>query len=81
MGPPRDSAPNSGSGSPASPDPHGGTEDKPVGLAVPLRQSRDGRRITRSTRSPGDRADVRDRSTTVAMHLLAEIAQGAKGRS
>ena len=35
-----------------------------------------GERITRATRLPGDRADVRDRSTTVAMHLLRRLLGG-----
>ena len=33
----------------------------------------EGARITRRTRLPGNRADVRDRSTTVAMHLLRRL--------
>ena len=36
--------------------PDGGTEDKPVGLVCFSVSSRDGRRITRSARLPGDRA-------------------------
>ena len=35
-----------------------------------------GARITRSTRLPGNRADIRDRSTTVAMHLLRRLLEG-----
>ena len=55
--------------------PDGGTEEKPVGLGLLLGASGRGRRerITRSARLPGDRADVRDRSTTVAMHLLRRL--------
>jgi nicotinamide-nucleotide amidase len=56
--------------------PDGGTEEKPVGLVCFSVSSREGRRITRSTRLPGDRADVRDRSTTVAMHLLRRLLRG-----
>ena len=33
----------------------------------------DGRGITRTVRLPGDRADIRERSTTVAMHLLRRL--------
>ncbi len=33
-------------------------------------------RITRSVRLPGNRADIRDRSTTVAMHLLRRLLLG-----
>jgi nicotinamide-nucleotide amidase len=30
----------------------------------------DGETVTRTLRLPGDRSDIRERSTTVAMHLL-----------
>jgi nicotinamide-nucleotide amidase len=33
----------------------------------------DGRGVTRTVRLPGDRSDIRDRSTTVAMHLLRRV--------
>jgi nicotinamide-nucleotide amidase len=56
--------------------PDGGTEDKPVGTVCFSVSSREGQRITRRTRLPGDRADVRDRSTTVAMHLLRRLLRG-----
>jgi nicotinamide-nucleotide amidase len=56
--------------------PDGGTEEKPVGLVCFSVASSDGQRITRSVRLPGDRADVRDRSTTVAMHLLRRLLRG-----
>ena len=60
--------------------PGGGTEEKPVGFvcfSVCVRRG-DGpaARITRSARLPGNRADVRDRSTTVAMHLLRRVLRG-----
>jgi nicotinamide-nucleotide amidase len=35
-----------------------------------------GARLTRSATLPGGRADVRDRSTTVAMHLLRRLLRG-----
>jgi nicotinamide-nucleotide amidase len=38
--------------------------------------ARSGDRITRSVRLPGDRSDIRDRSTTVAMHLLRRLLRG-----
>jgi nicotinamide-nucleotide amidase len=60
--------------------PDGGTEEKPVGLVCFSVASADGQRITRSVRLPGNRADVRDRSTTVAMHLLARLLRGEAGR-
>ncbi len=50
--------------------PGGGTEGKPVGL-VWLSVSLDGGEpLTRSVNLPGGRADIRDRATTVAMHLV-----------
>lgn len=56
--------------------PGGGTEDKPVGLVCFSVWSADGRRLTRRTRLPGGRADIRDRSVTVAMHLLRRLLLG-----
>lgn len=57
--------------------PGGGSEEKPVGLVCfSVAASHDpagGARITRSLRLPGGRADVRDRATTVAMHLLRRL--------
>lgn len=50
--------------------PGGGTPDKPVGTVCFCVALGDGTLLTRTTRLPGDRADVRERSTTVAMHLL-----------
>jgi nicotinamide-nucleotide amidase len=38
--------------------------------------SEGGGRITRSARLPGNRADVRDRATTVALHLLRRLLLG-----
>jgi nicotinamide-nucleotide amidase len=53
--------------------PGGGTPEKPVGLVWLSVSHRDGRRLTRSVTMPGGRADVRDRSTTVAMHLVRRL--------
>jgi len=54
--------------------PGGGTEAKPVGLvclSVALADSADGGEpFTRTVQMPGGRADVRERSTSVAMHML-----------
>ena len=61
--------------------PDGGTEEKPVGTVSFSVLERGGERITRSTRLPGGRADVRDRSTTVAMHLLRRLLVGETGGS
>jgi nicotinamide-nucleotide amidase len=56
--------------------PDGGSEEKPVGFVCFSISSRDGVRVTRSARLPGDRADIRERSTTVAMHLLRRLLRG-----
>lgn len=50
--------------------PGGGTAEKPVGTVCFSLKLADGTTVTRSMRMPGDRADIRERSTTVAMHLL-----------
>jgi nicotinamide-nucleotide amidase len=59
--------------------PGGGTERKPVGLVCFSVAGPDGARITRATRLPGSRADVRERSTTVAMHLVRRLLRGEGG--
>jgi len=57
--------------------PGGGTPRKPVGLVcISVWSAADGRRITRAPRMPGGRAEVRDRSVTVAMHLLRRLLLG-----
>jgi len=56
--------------------PDGGTEEKPVGTVCFSVVERDGASLTRSTQLPGDRATVRDRSTTVAMHLVRRLLLG-----
>jgi nicotinamide-nucleotide amidase len=50
--------------------PDGGTPDKPVGTVCFTVALADGGFSTRTIRLPGNRADIRERSTTVAMHLL-----------
>jgi nicotinamide-nucleotide amidase len=50
--------------------PDGGTAEKPVGTVWFSVVLTDGPTVTRCIRIPGERFDVRDRSTTVAMHLL-----------
>jgi nicotinamide-nucleotide amidase len=50
--------------------PGGGTEEKPVGLVWLSVATADGEPLTRSVNLPGSRADVRDRTTTVAIHLI-----------
>lgn len=68
--------------------PGGGTEDKPVGLVCISVWGRTdgelgasastgrGRRLTRRPVMPGTRADIRDRSVTVSMHLLRRLLLG-----
>jgi nicotinamide-nucleotide amidase len=56
--------------------PDGGTEAKPVGYVCWCVKTNDGRMMLRDVRLPGGRADVRDRSTTVAMHLLRRLLRG-----
>jgi nicotinamide-nucleotide amidase len=62
--------------------PGGGTEQKPVGLvwvSVTLASSEDPSRVVEMTRSlnlPGGRADVRERATTIAMHLVRRVLAG-----
>jgi nicotinamide-nucleotide amidase len=56
--------------------PDGGTPDKPVGLVCLSVSADDGRRLTRRVQLPGGRADVRDRATTVAMHMLRRLLLG-----
>ncbi len=56
--------------------PGGGTPDKPVGLVCFSVWGQGGRRLSRRTVLPGGRADIRDRSVTVAMHLLRRLLLG-----
>lgn len=56
--------------------PGGGTEEKPVGLVCFSVAGPEDRRLTRNAKLPGDRADIRDRATTVALHLVARALRG-----
>jgi nicotinamide-nucleotide amidase len=56
--------------------PAGGTQDKPVGTVCFSVMLADGPPLTRTLRLPGNRADIRERSTTVAMHLLRRVLVG-----
>ncbi|MEA2362860.1 MAG: nicotinamide-nucleotide amidase [Thermoleophilaceae bacterium] len=56
--------------------PGGGTEAKPVGYVCWAVKLADGSKLVRDARLPGDRAEVRDRSTTVGMHLLRRLLRG-----
>jgi nicotinamide-nucleotide amidase len=53
--------------------PGGGTDDKPVGTVCFSIKLADGRTQTRTVLLPGNRSDIRDRSTTVAMHMLRRM--------
>ncbi len=56
--------------------PGGGSEEKPVGLVWLSIAGPGEAGVTRSVNLPGSRADVRDRSTTVAMHMLLRALGG-----
>jgi nicotinamide-nucleotide amidase len=56
--------------------PGGGTEQKPVGLVWLSVAGPEGASITRSVNLPGGRADIRDRATTVALHLVRRSLLG-----
>ncbi len=58
--------------------PGGGSEEKPVGLVCFSVAGPGQGYLTRSAKLPGDRADVRDRSTTVALHLVARALRGER---
>jgi nicotinamide-nucleotide amidase len=53
--------------------PGGGTEAKPVGMVCLSVSAGDSRRIDRTVQLPGDRGSIRDRTTTVAMHLVRAL--------
>jgi nicotinamide-nucleotide amidase len=57
--------------------PGGGTPEKPVGLVWLSVALPDGQELTRSVNLPGGRVDVRDRASTVAMHLIRRALSGA----
>ena len=59
--------------------PGGGSDDKPIGTVCFSVKLDGGQPLTRTVRLPGNRADIRDRSTTVAMHLLLRALSGANG--
>jgi nicotinamide-nucleotide amidase len=53
--------------------PGGGTPEKPVGMVCISVADAGGEREDRTVQLPGDRGMVRERSTTVAMHLLRRL--------
>jgi nicotinamide-nucleotide amidase len=56
--------------------PDGGSEEKPVGTVFWCVKQAGGEAVVRGIRLPGDRAEVRDRTTTVALHLLRRLLVG-----
>jgi nicotinamide-nucleotide amidase len=58
--------------------PDGGTEEKPVGTVWLCVAGRDDGRLSRRTLFPGARADIRERSTTAAFHMLARLLRGER---
>jgi nicotinamide-nucleotide amidase len=58
--------------------PGGGTTEKPVGTVWWCVKRSAGEAVVRTVRLPGDRREIRDRATTVAMHLLRRsLSDGA----
>jgi nicotinamide-nucleotide amidase len=56
--------------------PGGGSEEKPVGTVCVCAKTSAGDMLARDMRMPGDRGEIRDRSTTVGMHLLRRLLRG-----
>jgi nicotinamide-nucleotide amidase len=56
--------------------PGGGTEAKPVGYVCICIELADGTRLARDPVLPGGRADIRDRSVVVALHMLRRALRG-----
>jgi nicotinamide-nucleotide amidase len=56
--------------------PGGGTEDKPVGYVCFAARLADGSELARDLVIPGERPDVRDRSTTLGLHILRRLLRG-----
>jgi len=56
--------------------PGGGSDEKPVGTVCFSVGLAGGATHTRTIHLPGNRADIRERSTTVAMHMLRRVLSG-----
>ncbi len=56
--------------------PEGGSDAKPVGYVCICIKAEGGDSIARDPVLPGNRAEIRDRSTTLAMHLLRRLLRG-----
>lgn len=59
--------------------PGGGSEEKPVGYVCFNARLADGTSLARDPVIPGGRADVRERSALVGMHLLRQLLGGEDG--
>jgi nicotinamide-nucleotide amidase len=57
--------------------PGGGTPEKPVGTVCFTVKLANGDTVTRTLQLPGNRSDIRERSTTVAMHMLRRALSDA----
>ena len=58
--------------------PGGGSDEKPVGTVCFSVGLTGGATHTRTIHLPGNRADIRERSTTVAMHMLRRVLSGQR---
>ncbi|MFN2494950.1 MAG: competence/damage-inducible protein A [Pseudonocardiaceae bacterium] len=58
--------------------PAGGTETKPVGYVCVCVTTSEGAVLARDPVLPGDRAEIRDRSVTLAMHLVGRVLAGQR---
>jgi nicotinamide-nucleotide amidase len=56
--------------------PAGGTEEKPVGYVCVCVKRSGGEKIARDPVIPGTRADIRERSALLAMHLVRRLLRG-----
>ena len=56
--------------------PGGGTQQKPVGYVCICVRRAEGASVARDVVMPGDRREIRDRATTLAMHLLRRLLLG-----
>ena len=56
--------------------PTGGSEEKPIGYVCVCVKTSSGEKLARDPVLPGDRAEIRERSATVAMHLLRRVLLG-----
>ena len=56
--------------------PEGGSKEKPVGYVCVCVKLAEGPAIARDPVIPGDRAEIKDRSCTLAMHLVRRLLRG-----